>query len=264
MQENSTKDLDAHIQWMISQQETEGQNKPTETPSARSLRCDECNKLFRNADDANLHAERSGHEAFRESSDEVKQLTPEEKAEQLKLLQEKLKKKREERANQELADQAKNIKMHRESQRKMTELARLNEEKDMQKLVEQRKREKQEEILQKQRVLAQIEADKLERKLRNAPIATTTQPPSAQEPAAVAKRPTGDTSNLRIKFRDGTVLTEAFQANDKLSRVIEFIEKSKGVSKFKLIVTYPREELKDKGKTLLELGLVPSANLMIE
>ncbi len=70
MQENSTKDLGRTNSVDDSQQETEGQNKPTETPPARSLRCDE-GKLFRNADDANLHAERSGHEAFSESSDEV-------------------------------------------------------------------------------------------------------------------------------------------------------------------------------------------------
>ncbi len=131
------------------------------------------------------------------------------------------------------------------------------------KTCEQRKREKQEEICRNSVFLAQIEADKLERKLRNAPIATNNSTTS-QEPAAVAKRATGDTSNLRIKFRDGTVLTEAFQANDKLSTVIEFYWKSKGVSKIQLIVTYPREELRIKSKTLLELGLVPSANLMIE
>ena len=261
MQENSSKDLDAHIQWMISQQESDDQSKPTEPAvPARSLRCEECNKLFRGAEDANLHAERTGHEAFSESSEEVKQLTPEEKAEQLKLLQDKLKKRREEKANQELADQAKSIKMHRESQRKMTELARIIEEKEMQKLIEQRK---QEEILQKQRVLAQIEADKLERKLRNAP-AQPTQQPEMPAAAAVVRQPTGNTSSLRIKFKDGSVLTETFQASDKLSKVIEFIGSSKAISKFKLVLTFPRQELNDKNKTLLELGLVPSANLVVE
>jgi hypothetical protein len=40
-------------------------------PSAKSLKCADCGKLFKNADLANYHAEKSGHENFEESVDEV-------------------------------------------------------------------------------------------------------------------------------------------------------------------------------------------------
>ncbi len=68
--------------------------------------------------------------------------------------------------------------MHRESQRKMTELARLNEEKDMQKLGETTQTRESRRNMQKQRFLAQIEADILERKLRMLQLPITLTPTS--------------------------------------------------------------------------------------
>jgi hypothetical protein len=40
-------------------------------PAAKSLKCTDCGKLFKNADLANYHAEKSGHENFEESKEEV-------------------------------------------------------------------------------------------------------------------------------------------------------------------------------------------------
>jgi len=41
-------------------------------PAAKSLKCVDCGKLFKNADLANYHAEKSGHENFEESVEEVR------------------------------------------------------------------------------------------------------------------------------------------------------------------------------------------------
>jgi UBX domain-containing protein 1/4 len=41
------------------------------SPAAKSLKCVDCGKLFKNADLANYHAEKSGHENFEESVEEV-------------------------------------------------------------------------------------------------------------------------------------------------------------------------------------------------
>ena len=38
---------------------------------AKSLKCVDCGKLFKNADLANYHAQKSGHENFEESIEEV-------------------------------------------------------------------------------------------------------------------------------------------------------------------------------------------------
>jgi hypothetical protein len=40
-------------------------------PGAKSLKCTDCGKLFKNADLANYHAEKSGHENFEETTEEV-------------------------------------------------------------------------------------------------------------------------------------------------------------------------------------------------
>jgi len=45
------------------------------TPQAKSLKCMDCGKLFKNADLANYHAEKSGHENFEESTEEVSPLS---------------------------------------------------------------------------------------------------------------------------------------------------------------------------------------------
>ena len=39
--------------------------------AAKSLKCVDCGKLFKNADLANYHAQKSGHENFEESIEEV-------------------------------------------------------------------------------------------------------------------------------------------------------------------------------------------------
>lgn len=70
-------------------------------PTAKSLKCVDCGKLFKNADLANYHAEKSGHENFEESVEEVlplhrallmkiKPLTEEEKKAKLEDLKAKM------------------------------------------------------------------------------------------------------------------------------------------------------------------------------
>lgn len=66
----------------------------TESGTAHSLQCDECGKKLRDATAAQHHAERTQHTQFSESTDVIKPLSAEEKAEKLKLIQERLAAKR--------------------------------------------------------------------------------------------------------------------------------------------------------------------------
>lgn len=52
-------------------------------PLTQSIRCRECGKVFRDMDLATYHAEKSGHDDFEESAEEIKPLTEEEKKEKL-------------------------------------------------------------------------------------------------------------------------------------------------------------------------------------
>lgn len=60
-----------------------------------------CNKLFKSDLEVQFHAGKTGHSQFSESTEEKKPLTEEERQEQLRLVDEKLKQKRKEREEKE-------------------------------------------------------------------------------------------------------------------------------------------------------------------
>lgn len=76
----------------------------TNTPEAKSFKCDECGKLVKNQDEMEYHAAKTQHSSFSESTEEKKPLTEEEKKAQLALLEEKMKQKRKEREEREKVD----------------------------------------------------------------------------------------------------------------------------------------------------------------
>jgi len=133
---------------------------------AKSLKCDECNKLFRDQTEVEFHAAKTGHNNFSQSTEEKKPLTEEEKKAQLALIEEKLKQKRAEREKQEQIDALEREKNRIKSGKDMIEAKKRLEELEMKKILEQRKREKAEEKSARDRVKAQIEADKLARKAK--------------------------------------------------------------------------------------------------
>lgn len=136
---------------------------------AKSIKCNDCNRLFKTQMEIEFHAAKTGHSNFSESTEEKKPLTEEEKREQLAKLEDKLKKKRVEREEKERQDALERERLRIKSGKDMSEARRKTEEMEMKKIVEQRKREKQDEKLARDRVKAQIEADKAARKARLIP-----------------------------------------------------------------------------------------------
>lgn len=133
---------------------------------AKSFKCNDCDRLFKTQVEIEFHAAKSGHSNFAESTEEKKPLTEEEKREQLAKLEEKLKQKRLEREEKEKSETLEREKHRIRSGKDMSEARRRMEEMEMAKIVEQRKREKLEEKAARERVKAQIEADKAARKAR--------------------------------------------------------------------------------------------------
>lgn len=140
----------------------------TDAQEAKSLKCEDCGKLFKNASEIEYHAAKTNHSNFSESTEEKKPLTEEEKKAQLALLEEKIKKKRAEREEQEKKDALEREKNRIRSGKDMTAAKARMEELEMKKIVEQRKKEKADEKIARERVKAQIEADKAARKARQA------------------------------------------------------------------------------------------------
>lgn len=101
----------------------EGEDDQKENPAAaaaKSLRCEECGKVLRSPDEMQLHAARSGHSNFAESEEEAKQLTEEERREQMERLQERLKQRKEERQKTERAEEIEKEKVRRAQGRDIT------------------------------------------------------------------------------------------------------------------------------------------------
>lgn len=248
---------------MVTSDETPAETS-SETPAeAKSLKCDECNRLFKNQTEVEFHAAKSGHSAFSESTEEKKPLTETEKKAQLALLEERLKQKRIEREEKEKLEALEKEKSRIRSGKDMLEAKARMEELEMKKVMDQRKREKEDEKRARDRVRAQIECDKAARKARMAaeaglpvvapvvvapPVATSSSPKS---PVEYSK------TKIQIRLQDGTSVTETFEVKEQLSAVRLFIQMRQGMDvPFGLMTSFPRKvfSTEDYEKPLEQLG----------
>lgn len=145
------------------------------------------------------------------------------------------------------------------------------------KKVEQRKREKQEERLARERVKQQIEQDKLARKAKSNPAAVQSDAPTPAPsiPSTVAPAQSSTVAKnyketkIQIRLLDGSTVVETFDKNEQLAAVRLFVQLKlgldAGISTFGMMMTFPRKVFVDEDyeKTLEELNLIPSATLMI-
>ncbi|KAL2916418.1 hypothetical protein HK105_204174 [Polyrhizophydium stewartii] len=245
-----------------------------EQATAQSLKCDDCGRLFRDSSAAERHAMRTQHVNFSESTTAIKPLTPEEKAERLKELQARLAARREEKRQLEIQETKEREKVRRRTGQEITAAKEKMEEVELKKAFEAKKREKEEERLARERVRAQLEADKRERQRKaeeKKMLAQGIAPPAAAapaaSPAAAAAGPAKTYNEARIQIRaNGQSFVHVFQADDTLEKVYEFLVEQTHSRELKLSQTFPRKVLDgaDRAKTLKELNLVPSAALMAQ
>ncbi|XP_022088650.1 UBX domain-containing protein 1-like isoform X2 [Acanthaster planci] len=259
-----------------SQQEGEGPTAEGEQVQAKSLKCDECGKKLRTPEDVQVHAARTGHENFSESLEEIKPLTAEEKQEQLLRLQERMKQRQKEKAEQEKKEAVEREKLRRKQGRELVEMKQKMELDEAKKLAELKKREKQEERLARQRVKEEIERDKRERAARYGKVsAEASQPKPPTQPAAppavtatAAPKKEYDTTRLQIRLPNGSALTNSFGVSEQLAAVRLFVQLNRtdgSSAPFSLMTTFPKKVFteEDMEKPLKELGLVPSAVLIV-
>ncbi|KAF2742393.1 hypothetical protein M011DRAFT_453241 [Sporormia fimetaria CBS 119925] len=249
-------------------EEQEPPMKPGE--EAKSLVCDDCGKKFKSMTAAEFHAEKSGHENFSESTEEIKPLTEEEKKAKLEELRAKAAARKAEQADQEKIERKKNeqirMKNTKESQAAKEEL----QKKERLKEAMQKKREKVEEAEAKKRVLAKLEADKQERK-RKAEMekaARAGQPlpvePEAPKPAAPKAASAYTESRLALQTPNGRVI-KTFPVETTLFEVVQALQ-AEGHAVSSFTQNFPKKtfDQADFGMTLKEAGLVPSAALIVK
>ena len=249
----------------------------SETPQqVMSLKCEDCGKLIRSEMDAQSHAARTGHQNFSESTEEIKPLTAEEKEEQKQRLQQKLKERQREREAAEKEQEKAREKTRRVTGQEITQMREEQALKEMKRIAEERRKEKLEEKRLKQKLKDEIAKDRADLKNRTAPSsmsATTTKSAAAAAPVSTAKTSEAapvvkkeyTSSRIQFRFADGSTQNSNFGAEDKLQMVLDHVS-SKVNTEFELSMTFPRKVFgaSDKDKTLKELGLVPSAALVVK
>lgn len=254
--------------------ETAGVASDTSPPVAKSLKCDECGKLFKSQDDVEFHAAKTQHSSFSESTEEKKPLSEEEKKAQLALLEEKMKRKRQEREENEKKEALERERLRIKSGKDMLEARRKLEEQEMKKVMDQRRREKMEEKAARERVKAQIEADKAARKAKQSgepvtsslPSSTVLTPvePTVTKPGAPK---TYTSTRIQIRMLDGSALVETFDAKEQLAAVRLFVQLKLGANPapFGFMTNFPKKVYcsEDYEVPLDKLGLVPSAVLIV-
>ncbi|KAI1316218.1 hypothetical protein EDD11_010328 [Mortierella claussenii] len=242
--------------------------------TAQSLVCQDCGMILRNSDAAQRHAMRTEHVNFAESTQAIKPLTEEEKQAKLAELKQRLAEKRAAKAQADKEDQKILEKIRRKAGQDLTEVKAKLEEKEMKKLVEAKKREKEQDRLAKATIKAKIEADKAERARKKQEATAGLQQAQAQasaaaaaEAAAAASAPAKVYTETRLQIRQPEgqqPIVHTFQASDKLSAVYDFLRPHRQ-GDFKLMTTFPRKVLDGDNleKTLNDLQLVPSGALAV-
>ncbi|KAJ3881561.1 ubiquitin-related domain-containing protein [Lentinula edodes] len=250
---------------------------------AKSIKCSECGKIFKNTALAEFHAEKSGHDQFEESTEEVKPLTEEEKKKRLAELRAKMAEKRSRKTIEEAAEQKANEQLRRKAGKDLHKVREDLQAKEAIKEAQQKKRDKIEEAKARAAVKAQIEADKKaraekaarEKALREGlPIEDA----GASTLAAAAPHPGASTSGVagkdfketRLQIRmstGGQPYTTSLPSDSPLSAAAEFLAAQTltvSVETVTFAQHFPRKTFSrsDFSKSLRELGLTPSAVLI--
>eukprot|EP00752_Nemacystus_decipiens_P014348 g12765.t1 len=140
--------------------------------AAQSLKCDQCQSTLKDVTAAELHAHKTGHSDFSESTDVIKPLTPEEKAAKLARMKELIAARRAARGEEEKVDHVK-----REKARRTMGKEALKTKEEMQAIARKNaaariKKEKADFERERARLKEEIARDKAERKARGGKLST--------------------------------------------------------------------------------------------
>eukprot|EP00095_Tigriopus_kingsejongensis_P007940 snap_masked-scaffold169_size292178-processed-gene-1.21 protein:Tk07940 transcript:snap_masked-scaffold169_size292178-processed-gene-1.21-mRNA-1 annotation:"ubx domain-containing protein 1-b" len=198
-------------------------------------------------------------------------LTDEEKAEQIRKVEELRVLKRAEREAREKTEALERERRRIEDGKAMGSIRDQLEQQEMSRIAEDRRREKLDTQRAKERVKAQIEADRRARQERQAEAQGRELAPVAV--AAVGVAPPAEKRNyeetrLQIRLPDGTALKQAFKVKEPLSAVRLFVqlERTDGLAgPVRLMTNFPKKvfEEADYESPLEALDLVPTAVLLV-
>lgn len=272
------KNADKSIEDLKAEQEEEA-SMPEADPQAKSMVCNDCGKKFRGMSQAQFHAEKSGHDDFSESAEEIAPLTEEEKAARLMELREKLAAKRAGQSAEDKLAQKRNDEIKKKHTRETDDAKEELQRKEQIKEAQAKKKEKADDIAAKKRIKDKIEADKAARRQKQEEEKAMRENPAAYNPgapaasagggAALAAQPTKTANHsearLRLQTPSGNVV-KTFPAETTLFEVAHAVQEENGTEVSSFSLTFPRKtfERGDFGMTLKEAGCAPSAVLVVK
>lgn len=130
---------------------------------AQSYKCNECGKLLSNMANLELHANKTGHSDFSESTESVKPLTEEEKKKKIEEIKSLLAAKRSERLEKEKEDEVERERRRRFEGQEMAKTREQLEAEQRKREIYMRKKEKENFKKERERIRKELEKDKLER-----------------------------------------------------------------------------------------------------
>lgn len=244
---------------------------------AQSLVCEDCGKRFRSEAQASFHADKSGHQNFAQSTEEIKPLTEEEKKERLAELRANVAAKRAKAAMEDKKREKENEKIRMKSTKEIQDAKEELAKKEQIKAAADKRREKLADIEAKKRIQAKIAADKEERRLKAEQLKAEREgraPPAdpsavnaaSAQAAAPPKRAANTHIEARLRFQTpGGNLMKTFPAETTLFEVAEALSSEVGGEVIAFTQTFPKKrfEREDFGMTLKEAGQVPSGVLIV-
>ncbi|KAF8606040.1 hypothetical protein BDV93DRAFT_438020 [Ceratobasidium sp. AG-I] len=244
-----------------------------------SIKCTQCGKIFRDTALANFHAEKSGHDQFEESTEEIKPLTEEEKKERLSELRARMEEKKAAKAAEEAKEARANELIRRKGGQDLGQVKEDLKLKEANKEAQQRKQDKIDDAKAKAAIRAQIEADKKTRAEKAAKEKALREGREYQQPniagvggstgAAAAtpgtKSSENKTTRLQIRLTSGGApITVTMPSDSTLHEVALHVESQNPAVSSQTVTfatTFPRKVFarSDFTQTLKDLGLTPSA-----
>ncbi|KAK5138290.1 hypothetical protein LTR08_003351 [Meristemomyces frigidus] len=248
---------------------------------AMSMVCNDCGRKLRNMAAAQFHAEKSGHDDFSESTEELAPLTAEEKKQKLEDMRAKLAEKRKGQVNEDKEAQKRNNEINRKHTKENDDAKEHLQRKEQIKEAQAKRQEKLDDVAAKKRIKDKIEADKAARKQKSDQEKAMRANPAAYDPGAPAAGVGGgatlaaaqapkSTANhaearLRLQTPEGNVM-KTFPAETTLFEVAHALGEENGFEATSFMLGFPKKVFvrDDFGMTLKEAGLVPSAALMVK
>ncbi|KAK6518828.1 hypothetical protein TWF281_003520 [Arthrobotrys megalospora] len=250
--------------------------KPAAGAEAKSYKCNDCGKLLRNWDAVQFHAERTEHQNFDESVEEIKPLTEEEKQAKLEELRLRLAEKRERQAAESVTDAKRNEAIRRKKDQESEKIKEELRKKEQLRDIERRKQEKIDDAKAKAKVKAEIAATQQARREaaakakaeREGTITADMTTPQATNTPSTSKAAHTE-ARLRFQISGRPPITKTFPAETSLFEVASSLAQEIGITISTFTTTFPPrktyrlEEPLDSSLTLKEANLTPSASLLV-